>query len=53
MYQVKFKMFTVIKFFLLPMGFVFALSLFVLAIRLSKFSPLTIKLSQTSNDIKK
>jgi hypothetical protein len=36
LYEVKFKMFTVIKFFFLPMGALFALSLYVLAIKLSK-----------------
>lgn len=36
LYEVKFKMFTVIKFFFLPIGALFALSLYVLAIKLSK-----------------
>jgi hypothetical protein len=36
LYEVKFKMFTVIKFFFLPMGALFALSLYVLGIKLCK-----------------
>jgi len=36
LYLVKFKMFTVIKFFFLPMGGLFFLSLYVLGIKLGK-----------------
>jgi len=36
LYEVRFKMFSVIKFFFIPIAILFALSLFVVMIRLSK-----------------
>ena len=37
LYEVKFKMFTVIKFFFLPMAGLLALSLYVFALWISKY----------------